>query len=117
MADFTMIGRHPSIFRITNDVSEAHTVYNKSGETVTAGVIVNVHRGNQIIQHLDDATLVELKSGDSVSLDPTGVSGAVGVGFSSRRLQVDNTAVIEVVESGVVSRSGTTGKAGRKTKK
>ena len=96
MATYDITGRHTSIFRVTDDVSVAHSLVNKLGSTFTAGVIVSVTRGNAIIEHLDTDTMVEVKPGETVAIDPTAVSGAVGVGFASREAQVDTTTVTPI---------------------
>jgi len=96
MATYDITGRHTSIHRVTDDVSAPHTLVNKLGSTFTAGVIVPVIRGNAIIEHLDAGTLVEVKPGDSIAVDPTVVTGAVGVGFASREAQVDTTTVTPI---------------------
>ena len=96
MATYDITGRHTSIFRVTNDVTGPHTLVNKLGSTFYAGTIVSVVRGNAIIEHLDTDTMVEVKPGDSIQVDPTAVSGAVGVGFASRELQMDSTTVTPI---------------------
>jgi len=96
MATYDITGRHTSIFRVTDDVSVAHSLVNKLGSTFAAGVIVSVTKGNAIIEHLDVDTLVEVKPGDSIAIDPTVVTGAVGVGFASREAQVDTTTVTPI---------------------
>jgi len=97
MADFTIQGRHPAIFRVTEDVSGAHNVTNSTPSVVIGGVIVNATRGSYQVQHLDADTLVEIKPGATVSIDPTGVTGAVGVGFTDNNDQVRGTAYNYVV--------------------
>jgi hypothetical protein len=96
MATYDITGRHTSIHRVTDDVSVAHSLVNKLGSTFTAGVIVSVTRGNAIIEHLDADTMVEIKPGETVAVDPTAVVGAVGVGFASREAQIESTTVIPI---------------------
>lgn len=98
MADFTIQGRHPAIFRVTDNVSEAHNVINNTPTTFVAGVIVNVTMGDYQVQHIDSATAVEVKAGATVSIDPTGVSGALGIGFTDNNEQVVSTAYDYVVQ-------------------
>jgi hypothetical protein len=107
MATYDITGRHTSIHRVTDDVSGAHTLVNKLGSVFTAGVIVSVTRGDAVIEHLDADTLVEVKPGDSVSIDPTTVSGAVGVGFASREAQMDTTTVTPISTENVAPRAKT----------
>jgi len=98
MAAFTIQGRHPAIFRITDNVAETHDVTNSSPTTFLAGVIVNVTTGTYPVQHLDADTLVEVGPGETVTIDPTGVTDAVGVGFSDNNDQVRSTAYNFVVQ-------------------
>jgi hypothetical protein len=98
MADFTIQGRHPAIFRITDDVTGAHNVTNSSPTTFLAGVIVNVTTGSYPVQHLDTDTLVEVGPGATVSIDPSGVTGAVGIGFSDNNEQAQSTTYNFVVQ-------------------
>ena len=101
MADFTIQGRHPALFRVTDDTTGAHNIKNELGSVFLAGVLVEVTRGKGMIQHLDDTTLVEVAPGATVSIDPTGVSGAVGVGLSLREKQMDMTTIEPVQNSGI----------------
>ena len=96
MATYDITGRHTSIHRVTDDVTVAHSLVNKLGSTFTAGVIVSVTRGNAIIEHLDTDTMVEVKPGETVAIDPTAVAGAVGVGFASREAQMESTTVTPI---------------------
>jgi hypothetical protein len=96
MATFDITGRHGAIFRVTDDVSGAHTINNKLGSAFYAGTIVKVTRGNAIIEHLDAETMVEVPAGGSVTVDPTAVSGAVGVGFAARENQMESTVVTPI---------------------
>jgi hypothetical protein len=96
MATFDITGRHTSIHRVTDDVAGSHTIVNKLGSTFFAGTIVSVVRGDAIIEHLDAETMVEVKPGDSITVDPTAVDGAVGVGFASREAQMDTTTVTPI---------------------
>jgi TRAP-type mannitol/chloroaromatic compound transport system substrate-binding protein len=98
MAAFTIQGRHPAIFRVTDNVAETHDVTNNTPTTFLAGVIVNVTQGSFQIQHLDANTLVEVAPGATVTIDPTGVSGAVGVGFNDNNDQVTATVYNYVVQ-------------------
>jgi len=98
MADFVLQNRHSSIFRITDDVTGAHNVTNSSPATFLAGVIVNVTRGDYQVQELDADTLTEVAPGATVAIDPTGVSGAVGVGFVDKSAQATATAYNYVVQ-------------------
>ena len=98
MADFTIQGRHPAIFRVTDNVGEAHNVTNNTPTTFVAGVIVNVTMGDYQVQHIDATTAVEVKAGATVSIDPTGVSGALGIGFTDNNEQVVSTAYDYVVQ-------------------
>ena len=98
MADFKITARHPSIIRCTKDASATHTITNNCGSTFIAGVIVEVTRGNQIINHIDADTMVEVAPGQTVTIDPTGVADAVGVGLSSREKSIDTTGVEFIVE-------------------
>jgi hypothetical protein len=97
MADFTVQGRHPAIFRVTDNVAEAHNVTNDTPTTLTAGVIVEVTRGDHKVQHLDADTLVEIAPGATQAIDPTGVAAAVGIGFHDNNSQVTTTAYDYVV--------------------
>jgi len=101
MADFTLQARHPSLFRVTDDVAATTTIKNEVGSTFYAGVMVEVAKGRGVIQHLDTDTLVEVKTGDSVTIDPTTVTGAIGVGLSLREKQMDTTTVEIVQNSGI----------------
>jgi hypothetical protein len=111
MADFTLQARHPSLFRVTDDVAGTTTVKNEVGSTFYAGVIVEVTKGRGMIQHLDTDTMVEVKTGDSVTIDPTTVSGAVGVGLSLREKQMDSTTVEIVQNTGITLLGGKKPKA------
>ena len=102
MADFTLIGRHTSVLRVTDNVAETCTIYNKTGSVITAGVLTEVTRGNAIIRHLDAGTEVDVQPGGSVVIDPTAVTGAVGVGFSDRGEAVTTTVVDNIVVTGVI---------------
>ena len=97
MADFTVQGRHPAIFRITDDVTGAHNVTNSTPTTLAAGVIVNVTKGDYQVQHLDGDTLVEIAPGATIAIDPTGVAGAVGIGFHDNNEQATATVYNYVV--------------------
>ena len=97
MADFTVQGRHPAIFRVTDNVAEAHNVTNDTPTTLVAGTIVNVIRGGHSIQHLDTDTLVEIAPGATTAIDPTGVVGAVGIGFNDNNEQATATVYNYVV--------------------
>ena len=110
MADFTLQARHPSLFRVTDDIAGTTTIKNEVGSTFYAGVMVEVSKGKGVIQHLDTNTLVEVKTGDSVTIDPTTVTGAIGVGLSLREKQMDTTTVEIVQNSGITI-------AGAKSKK
>ena len=99
MADFVIKQRHPNIHRITSDVSAAHTVTNSGPAPLKAGVLVEVTRGTYKVEHLDDATLVDLNPGQSVTIDPTTVTGATGVGFTDPRNIVESTAEFQVSEA------------------
>ena len=96
MATYDITGGHTAIHRVTNDVSAAHTLVNKLGSIFTAGVIVSVTRGNGIIEHIDTDTMVDVLPGESVTIDPTAVADAVGVGFTSREAQMDSTTVTPI---------------------
>ena len=96
MATYNITGRHTSIHRVTDDVSGPHTLVNKLGSAFFAGTIVEVVRGNAIIEHLDVDTMVEVKAGDTVQVDPTTVTGAIGVGFASREAQMESTTVTPI---------------------
>ena len=56
MADFKLTQRHPSIHRITKDVSGAHNVINDTNYTILVGAIVEVTRGKGTIEHFDTET-------------------------------------------------------------
>jgi hypothetical protein len=96
MATYDITGRHTAIHRVTDDVSAAHTLVNKLGSVFTAGVIVSVVRGNGVIEHIDADTMVDVLPGESVTIDPTSVDGAVGVGFASREAQMESTTVTPI---------------------
>jgi len=112
MADFTLQARHPALFRVTDDIAGTTTIKNEVGSTFYAGVMVEVDKGKGVIQHLDTDTLVEVKTGDSVTIDPTTVSGAIGVGLSLREKQMDTTTVEIVQNTGIT----VTGAKSKKTK-
>lgn len=104
MADLTIITRHPSIKIATGNVSEAHTVYNKGGEPLTFGAVVRVTRGSRIIEHIDaEGPTLTLNSGESGTIDVTGVSGAVAVGYFERQDQVTNTGDLLITEVGIIT--------------
>ena len=101
MANFELVNRHNSISQITTDVSAAHTITNNTAEFIVAGVLVEVHtgRGRFPIIHIDDATAVEIAPGESATIDPTGVTGAIGVGFIGAKASVDSTADFTISRS------------------
>jgi hypothetical protein len=98
MAAFTIQNRHPAIFRITDDIASTHDVTNSTSTTFFAGVIVNVTKGDYQVQELDGDTLVEVKAGATVTIDPTAVPQAVGVGFSDKSAQMVSTTYEFVVQ-------------------
>ena len=103
MAEFTLIQKPTAIDKVTDDVSGATTIYNRSGSVTYAGVLIRITRGNQIIEHIDADTLVEIKSGESKDIDPTGVSGAIGVAITTRQGSIDVTAAETLIRAGNVS--------------
>ncbi len=109
MADFTLQARHPALFRVTDDIAGTTTIKNEVGSTFYAGVLVEVNRGKGVIQHLDTDTMVEVQTGDSVTIDPTTVTGAIGVGISLREKQMDATTV-EIVQNSGITIAGAKGK-------
>jgi hypothetical protein len=98
MAAFTIQGRHPAIFRVTDNVAETHDVTNSTPTTFLAGVIVNVTQGSYPVQHLDADTIVEVAPGATVTIDPTGVAGAIGIGFHDNNDQATATVYNYVVQ-------------------
>ena len=98
MAAFTIQGRHPAIFRVTDNVAETHDITNITPTTFLAGVIVNVTKGDFQVQNLDAGTLVEVAPGATVTIDPTGVTGAVGIGFNDNNEQATATVYNYVVQ-------------------
>ncbi len=116
MAQFTMQARHPSLFRVTDDVAGTHDIKNEVGSTFYAGVIVEVTKGRGMIQHLDTDTMVEVKTGETVTIDPTTVTGAVGVGLSLREKQMDTTTVEIVQNDGITIAGGKKAKAKKESK-
>ena len=106
MAEFTAIAKPTAVTRVTDDVASAHTIYNKTGGTFYAGIIININRGNAVLEHLDADTMVEVKPGDSVVIDPTAYSGTpVGVGVSFRSAAVDATPTDEIIRAGVITQA------------
>jgi len=92
MAAFDIQTRHPGIFRVTDDVTAAHDITNNTPETLVAGVIVTVTAGRKHpTQHLADATLIQIRPGETKSIDPTGVTQAQGVGFLDSKEQYNST--------------------------
>jgi len=92
MAAFEIITRQTAIFRITDDVSSTHDVTNNTPATMVAGVLVTVSAGRQYpTQHIDLDTAVVVKPGETVTLDPTTVTGAVGIGFNDTKEQATST--------------------------
>ena len=114
MAEYTLIGRHPNLVLLTENVTEDCVVKNEAGEPMTLGVMVEVTRGQYKIQHIDADSMVEAKPGQTVTIDPTAVSGAVGVCYQNDRSQVLSTGDIKVSKSGIVVAGG---KAKAKAKK
>ena len=105
MAEFTLANKPDNVTVITENVSESCTIYNRSGSVAIAGVVIVVHRGREIFQHIDGDTMVEFKSGETVTIDPAGVPNAIGVGVLTRRGQVQFTAEGTAVFAGNIQRS------------
>ena len=104
MADYTVVARPMAINMVTEDVSAAHTIYNKTGGTFQAGIMVRISRGDSIQEHLDADTIVEVRPGDSAVIDPTAYSGTpAGVGVSFRSDAVDTTAAEQMIRDGVIT--------------
>ena len=89
---------------VTEDVSAAHTIYNKTGGIFQAGILIRVTQGDAVKEHLDFDTLVEVPIGGSVVVDPTAYSGTPeGVGVLFRSDAVDTTASEQMIRDGVVT--------------
>ena len=119
MADYTVVARPMAVNMVTENVAEAHTIYNRTGGTFQAGILVRVNRGNSVQEHLDANTIVEVKPGDSVVVDPTSYAGTpAGVGVLFRSDAVDTTASEQMIRDGVITKGAdgsiTIGKAKKK---
>jgi len=102
MADYTMVGRHPNLVLLTDNVAETHTIKNEAGEPMTFGVMVEVTRGKYKIQHIDTEGMIRLNPGETGTVDPTTVSGAIGVCYQNDRSQVLSTGDIKVAKDGII---------------
>ena len=117
MADYTVVARPMAVNMVTEDVAAAHTIYNKSGSVIQAGILIRISRGDSVQEHLDDETIVEIRPGQSAVIDPTAYSGTpAGVGVLFRSDAVDTTAGEQMIRDGVVTTSKD-GKITFKTKK
>jgi hypothetical protein len=92
MATFDLSGGHPGITKLTSDVSGAHDIINNFGSILVAGVLVRVSKGRSDIVHLDADTLQTVMPGETVTVDPTTVTGAIGIGVTSPEKQANSTS-------------------------
>jgi len=84
MATVRILTCRTEIKRINETLGEATDVTNNTTAAIYAGVLVEVTKpGGSIVEELDPATTVEILPGATASIDPAGVTNAVGVAFNS----------------------------------
>ena len=117
MADYTVVARPMAVNMVTEDVSAAHTIYNRSGSVFMAGILVRINRGDSLQEHLDTDTIVEVRPGSSATIDPTAYSGTpAGVGVTFRSDAIDSTASEMMIRDGNITTFETGSKPKAKTK-
>ena len=107
MADYTVVARPMAVNMVTADITAAHTIYNRSGSPIQAGILVRITRGNSVQEHIDTDTMVEIAPGASAVIDPTAYSGTPeGVAVLLRGDSIDTSAAEQIIRDGNVTLGG-----------